>query len=187
MLDPAQPQERELTPTGRVILGMIAFGRESGYEIKQLVDRSTRHFWAASYGQIYPELRRLEQQGLITGRSEPSGARARTVYQLTESGRNALRHWLGSDAEHLYELRDEGMLRLFFSDLAPDTRIDNVRAMRGLYERKLDQLKALESETTGMRTGPSLTLEIGLGVTTWLIEWCAATERRLAADEKAEV
>src|SRR2546423_15556211 len=103
MLDPAQPQERELTPTGRVILGMIAFGRESGYEIKQLVDRSTRHFWAASYGQIYPELRRLEQQGLVTSRSEPSGARARTVYQLTESGRDALRHWLGSHAERPYQ------------------------------------------------------------------------------------
>ena len=172
-----------LTPTGRVILGMIALGRETGYDIKQLVDRSTRHFWAASYGQIYPELRRLEQQGLVCGRPEPSGGRARTVYQLTEAGRRALTAWLGSDGELLYELRDEGMLKLFFSDVAPETRVENIRAMRALYQRKLDQLCVLEAKAADMPTGPSLTLEIGAGITRWLIAWCEATEHRLAAGE----
>src|SRR5437879_11384762 len=102
----------ELTPTGRVILGMLMLGKRTGYEIKQLVDKSTRHFWAASYGQIYPELRRLEEQGLVRSRSEPSGGRARTVLDLTEAGRVALDDWLYSEAEMLYELRDEGMLKL---------------------------------------------------------------------------
>jgi DNA-binding PadR family transcriptional regulator len=172
----------DLTPTGRVILGMIAFGRSTGYDIKQLVDKSTRHFWAASYGQIYPELRRLEEQGLIRGRSEPSGGRARTVYQLTQAGAQALRGWLTSDAELLYELRDEGMLKLFFSDVAPETRIENVRAMRAMYERKRAQLCALEAKAGEIHSGPSLTLQIGLGVTGWLIDWCSETERRLAAE-----
>ena len=72
----------ELSPTGRVILGMIAFGKRTGYDIKTFVDRTTRYFWAASYGQIYPELRRLEEQGLIQGQSDPRGGRARTVYEL---------------------------------------------------------------------------------------------------------
>src|SRR5437868_12137602 len=88
----------ELSATGRVILGMIAIGKQTGYDIKQLVDKSTRHFWAASYGQIYPELKRLEERGLIRGRSEPSGGRARTVYELTDAGRTALLAWLASDA-----------------------------------------------------------------------------------------
>src|SRR5438067_10143487 len=105
----------ELTATGRVILGMIAFGKQTGYDIKQLVDKSTRHFWAASYGQIYPELRRLEQQGLIRGRPEPTGDRARKVYELTEAGVDALRDWLSSGEEPLYEVRDEGLLKMFFS------------------------------------------------------------------------
>src|SRR5438270_11834984 len=102
----------ELTPTGRVILGMLMLGKRTGYEIKQLVDKSTRHFWAASYGQIYPELRRLEEQGLITSHPEPSGGRARTVLDLTDAGRGALDDWLYSDTDVLYELRDEGMLKL---------------------------------------------------------------------------
>lgn len=175
-----------LTPTGRVILGMIALGRRSGYEIKQLVDKSTRHFWAASYGQIYPELRRLEDQGLIEGTAEPSGARARIIYALTPAGERALNDWLLSDASLVYELRDEGMLKLFFSDAAPETRAENIRAMRSLYERKRDQLCALKAAAGEMPTGPSLTLEIGLGVTGWLIDWCEATERRLAAEGRAQ-
>jgi DNA-binding PadR family transcriptional regulator len=175
-----------LTPTGRVILGMIGFGRHTGYDIKQLVDRSTRHFWAASYGQIYPELRRLEEQGLVQSRPEPSGARARTVYTLTAAGEQALSEWLASDAELVYELRDEGMLKLFFSDVAPETRIETIREMRSLYERKHAQLCALEARAPKMRTGPGLTLQIGLGVSAWLIDWCERTERRLAAEGDGE-
>src|SRR5262249_22456605 len=114
-LDPlAQPSSTDLSPTGRVILGMLALGLRTGYDIKQLVDRSTRLFWAASYGQIYPELRRLEDQGLVQGRAEPTGGRPRMVYEPTQAGLAALHSWLESDSELGYELRDEGMLKLFF-------------------------------------------------------------------------
>ena len=69
------PDPAELTPTGKVILGMIAFGRSTATTSSTWSTRSTRYFWAASYGQIYPELKRLEEQGLMRGRSEPSGGR----------------------------------------------------------------------------------------------------------------
>src|ERR1700755_3639592 len=85
-----EPPVTKLSPIGRVILGMIAFGKRTGYDIKTFVDRTARYFWAASYGQIYPELKRLEDQGLVRGRPEPSGERARTVYELTEAGTAAL-------------------------------------------------------------------------------------------------
>lgn len=171
-----------LTSTGRVLLGMIGRGRRTGYEIKQLVDKSTRHFWAASYGQIYPELRRLEEQGLLRSRPEPSGGRARTAYDLTDEGERALHEWLAADDELVYELRDEGMLKLFFSDCAPEERIEIVRAMREQYERQHDQLRLLESKAAQMPHGPRLTLELGLGLTRWLTEWCDQTHRRLARD-----
>ena len=51
-----------LNNTAVVILGLLAGGAKSGYDIKGIVDRSTRFFWGASYRQIYPELRRLEEQ-----------------------------------------------------------------------------------------------------------------------------
>ena len=57
----------KLTAVTPVILGLLSFRPRSGYDIKTVVDRSTRFFWAASYGQIYQELKRLEQEGLIEG------------------------------------------------------------------------------------------------------------------------
>lgn len=165
----------DLTPTARVILGMLALGKTSGYDIKQLVDKSTRHFWAASYGQIYPELRRLEEQGLIRGRSEPTGGRPRTVYELTEPGRQALQDWLSLDEEPLYELRDEGLLKVFFSDALPERRLAIVRAIRERMERKLAQLGSLAPNNTG----PEMTLSLGIAVTKQYIDWCEETERRL--------
>src|SRR5579859_2309484 len=180
------PSDVQLSATGRVILGMIAFGRRTGYDIKTFVDRTTRYFWAASYGQIYPELKRLEDQGLVRGRPEPSGGRARTVFELTEAGRSALDAWLASDPEPSYELRDEGMLKLFFSDALPARRIENIRTMRAVHERKLATLQAIEPIAAEGPLGPRLTLELGIACTRAAIEWCEATERRLAGNPNQE-
>ena len=92
--DPGSPPERnELTPTGKVILGMLAFGKNTGYEIKQFVDKTTRFFWAASYGQIYPELKRLEDQGLVRGPTRavggPRANRVRADRSRTRRARRA--------------------------------------------------------------------------------------------------
>src|ERR671914_335683 len=105
-----------LGKTSYVVLGMLRLGKKTGYEIKSLVDVSTRFFWAASYGQIYPELKRLEQAGLIEGREDATSGRRRRAYELTPAGREALHDWLTSDKPNVRELRDEGMLKVFFSD-----------------------------------------------------------------------
>src|SRR3954453_12247734 len=97
----------ELSPTAYVILGMLSWRPMCGYEIKSLVDTSTRFFWAASYGQIYPELRKLSAAGLIEGKAGPQGGRRPNVYRLTPAGRSELESWLTLDAE-VFELRDEG-------------------------------------------------------------------------------
>ena len=111
----------ELSPTAYVILGMLAWRPMSGYEIKALVDKSTRFFWAASYGQIYPELRRLAEAGLIEGKASPQGGRQRNVYRLTRAGQRELEAWLGVDAGG-FETRDEGLLKLFFAEARPRSR-----------------------------------------------------------------
>ena len=49
-----------LSATARVILGLLKFSPRTGYDVKRVTDFSTRFFWRASYGQIYPELRGLE-------------------------------------------------------------------------------------------------------------------------------
>ena len=70
----------ELNPTSYVILGILGKRPMSGYEIKQFVDHSTRFFWAACYGQIYPELQRLAEAGLIrASRARRAAANARST------------------------------------------------------------------------------------------------------------
>jgi hypothetical protein len=101
---------------------------------------------------------------------------------LTEAGAAALRDWLASDDELLYEVRDEGMLKLFFSDSLPERRLENIHAMRALHENKLSQLRAIERKADHMHPGPRLTLQLGISLTQGVIEWCEAAERRLAEE-----
>jgi PadR family transcriptional regulator AphA len=170
----------QLSPTARVILAMIRNGRRTGYEIKQLVDVSTRFFWAASYGQIYPELKRLEEAGLIVGADDPTGGRRRRAYSLTPAGDAALDAWLRSDAEPTYEVRDEGLLKLFFSsELSKDERLALIRRMRARHEAVIDGLEAVEDVAAAVGGGPHMTLQFGLGQHRWVVEWCRKQEEEL--------
>ena len=84
----------ELSTTAYVILGMLAWGPSSGYDVKAVVDRSVRFFWAASYGQIYPELRRLSDAGLVKGAAEPrAGAGAPSTASRQPGGVRSRTGW----------------------------------------------------------------------------------------------
>src|SRR3712207_1056563 len=131
----------ELNGVAPVILGFLRIGPRSGYEIKSFVDRSTRFFWAASYGQIYPELRRLSDAGLITGTDAPQGERRRTVYELTPAGREVLVAWLRAPAE-VFEMRHEGLLKAFFAaSLTPSEQVERLRDIGRVHAEKLAALR----------------------------------------------
>jgi DNA-binding PadR family transcriptional regulator len=172
----------DLSKTSYVILGMLRLGRRTGYEIKSLVDVSTRFFWAASYGQIYPELARLEKLGLVKGEADRSNGRRRKAYELTKAGDRALHEWLTSDDPLHIELRHEGALKFFFSDaLTPQEQLDLVRRMRHTHAELAAQLRAIEpADSDGKPPAPLLTLEFGIAYQEFLTEWCERAERRLA-------
>ena len=167
----------ELSPTAYVILGMLSLGPRSGYDVKAAVDYSVRFFWAASYGQIYPELRRLSDAGLVEGRPEPQSGRRRTVYRLTAAGRRALHEWL-AEAPETFETRDEGLLKLFFADASPETAAATLDAKRAYHEAKLTQLRAIEA--TGKPAGHvAVVLRYGIESSEWMVDWCAREAERL--------
>jgi len=171
----------EANGTTWVVLGLLALRRMSGYEMKQVVDHSTRFFWAASYGQLYPELRRLEGLGLVAGESEPRGARPRRVFSLTEEGRHALHTWLRGSRVRM-ETRDESLLRLFFADALPhEEALDLVRARADHFRGALAQLEGIASEADDPPF-VGLTLRYGLDYCRWEIDWCTAQERQLRED-----
>lgn len=168
-----------LSATARVILGLLKFAPRTGYDVKRVTDFSTRFFWRASYGQIYPELRALEGAGLVRSREEPYGRRLRRVYELTAKGERALADWLRSDTDQ-YELRDEGLLRLFFGELVSE---DELRALvqrrREVFERHAVLFRDL-AEELGAVEGPSgEVLRYGIESTEWNVAWWSDLERRL--------
>jgi PadR family transcriptional regulator, regulatory protein AphA len=170
-----------LSPTAYVILGMLAWRPMSGYDIKATVDHTTRFFWAASYGQIYPELRRLSEAGLVEGEAEAGSGRRRTAYRLTAAGRRALADWLAEEPQ-TFEMRDEGLLKLFFAGAAPETAAGSLDAKRGYHEAKLKQLRAIEA--TGRAEGfAALVLRFGIESHEWMMAWCAREAERVREAE----
>jgi len=170
-----------LSATARVILGLLRFGPRTGYDVKRVTDFSTRFFWRASYGQIYPELRSLEQAGVVRVREEPRGRRPRRVYELTPKGERALFGWLRGESD-LYEVRDEGLLRLFFGELVSNEELlALVRRRRAWFEGAGAHFRGIASQL-GEVEGPSGdVLRYGIELMDWNATWWGDLERRLGS------
>lgn len=176
-----------LSPTAYVILGLVRGEPRSGYEIKSIVDRTVRFFWAASYGQIYPELKRLSEAGLVVGVDAPTGGRRRTVYEITADGEEELVAWLRQPPQ-TYEMREEGLLKLFFAGALP--REEAPAILRAMREHRLSanrQLREMEPGAAEKKDGFALmVLRGGLEFTAWFADWCERMEAELLASIDAD-
>ncbi|HEY2483190.1 MAG TPA: PadR family transcriptional regulator [Caulobacteraceae bacterium] len=178
-------QGSKLDTPACVVLGMVRLGARSGYEIKQLVDSSIRFFWTISQAQIYPSLERLERDGLIEGRSEPLGKRRRRIFEITEAGETELRAWLRRDEPLPFELRDVGLLKLFFADaLAPSEAQALLAEVKRRSLERVASLKRVEPaadfKTQQGNVHPLLTLRMGIAFHEAMIGVCEDFEHRLA-------
>jgi DNA-binding PadR family transcriptional regulator len=170
-----EEQELALDSSAYVVLGMVGLGARSGYEIKRAVELSIRFFWTVSHAQIYPSLRRLERAGLVRGRAEPRGRRPRRLYEITARGRGELRRWLSREDPMPFELRDLGMVKLFFADsLSERDAAVLLDAVRRRSEERVRSLRALEGGALAARAQgnahPLLTLRMGIAVHRAMIE-----------------
>lgn len=113
-----------------MLLGLLSIEPMSGYDLGQAIRGSVGHFWSESYGQIYPNLKRLANLGFVRCRTERQKGRPdRNVYSITEKGRERLRKWLAVSPQ-LEVPRNELLLKLFFGDQAsPETLIAYVESM----------------------------------------------------------
>jgi DNA-binding PadR family transcriptional regulator len=161
------------------VLGLLGVKPMSGYDIKRAVDRTIRHFWAASYGQIYPELKRLEEARWIVGKDASQGERARRVYKITAQGRREFDGWLHG-YETRIEMRDESLLRLFFADALPhDEALGLLAARREGYRMMLSYLQSLDDGQGPDPPFVDLVYRWALDYCEWGIEWCDRQQRRL--------
>ena len=108
---------QKLTTTSHLILGLLALRRWSTYELAQQMQRSIRYYWPRAESKIYEEPKKLVAHGLATATREYTGRRPRTVYAITNEGRQALRHWLAEPGRGpLVEF--EGLVKVLFAEQA---------------------------------------------------------------------
>jgi DNA-binding PadR family transcriptional regulator len=127
-----------LTPTSYLVLGLLAReGPSTPYALERHVAATLGNFWSFPHTLLYSEPTRLETLGLVTEPREPEGRRRR-MFAITSTGREALGAWLERPADVPTELRDRGLLQLFFMDLASDeVRLRLAQKQLAIHRSKL--------------------------------------------------
>ena len=153
----------KLNRTKQAILGFLTWEPMSGYDIKKAIEDSTSNFWSESYGQIYPILKRLTEEGLVTqSLLTTRGGRDRHVYTITEAGQEELRRWLSEPTEPSV-VRNELLLKLFFGrQVAAETNIRQIETFWNAQQQDLERYAKI-------RTGLTTTQQDPVDVAYWLM------------------
>lgn len=126
-----------LSTTSFAILGQLARGPWSAYDLAKGMQTNFDYFWPQARSLVFAEVKRLASLGLVKGRVGATGRRTRTVYSITPAGRRRLAEWLATPAT-TFALELEGLVRLFHAPFG--TREDLLRAlgdMQGEAQRML--------------------------------------------------
>jgi DNA-binding PadR family transcriptional regulator len=122
------------------LLALLRVGPLSGYDLQKQFSLSVGHVWHAPDSQIYPELRKMEAEGLIEGEEQPRGQRAtRRVYHVSEAGDQAFLSWMQTPLEYA-RVRDPAHLRAAYLEAAtPEAARAFLQAHIAQWEGELAQ------------------------------------------------
>lgn len=139
----------KVNKTKFAILGVLNAIPCSGYDIKKYCDKSISHFWNENFGHIYPVLRQMETEGLITGKEEQmEGKPPRKLYFITPRGREEFIAWLMQPVDYT-PVRSELLLKLTFAKNIPrDNIIEKLQRDKELHEKHLTEYRKLEEAYT---------------------------------------
>jgi PadR family transcriptional regulator, regulatory protein AphA len=165
------------------LLGMLADHPGSGYDLLKRFELSLNFVWQAKQSQLYGELGKMAEAGLIevTG----TGARNRKEYAITDAGRAELRRWLIGEAPDR-TIRNEMLLRVFFLwTLEREEAVAYLEAVEGWAALRVDALEQLRERIKGFESRPGdlysmAALEYGIRLSRTTKDWAEST-KELAA------
>ena len=100
------------------LLAVLTVEPMTGYDLSKLFQQSVAHVWNAPDSQIYPELRKMEAEGLLEGSDIPWGPRGRKrQYAISDAGREAFRSWMNEPIAYFLE-RDPAHLKAAYLEWA---------------------------------------------------------------------
>jgi DNA-binding PadR family transcriptional regulator len=136
------------------ILGIVSARPMTGYELIRTFANSVAYTWAAGQAQIYPELHKMEGDGLLTAQSAARGAAEKRVYTITAAGEDELRRWVEAPTRYPAE-RDVARLRATYLELAPEGSRRFFEDHLAHYSAFLERLQVRE-RSVEERSGPLL-------------------------------
>jgi DNA-binding PadR family transcriptional regulator len=174
-----------ITTTEGAVLGLLAPGERSGYELVKVAEGSVAYLWTPSRSQIYKVLRRLVTAGFARVRAvEQRGRPDKALYEVTPEGLAALRAWLEEVEEEPAGGRVVFAVKLFFCDLAsPTTALAQLAAYRRFLELRLEAYEQLRPEAAASpRSYPEHVLRHGLTRVRATIAWIDETATAIEAE-----
>jgi len=178
-------------PVRFAVLGFLCERSLHGYELAQRIERGLGALWRIATSQLYAVLHRLEALGLATAHVEEMDARpARTVYCVTDEGREAFEQWLRTPVAHLRDMRVEFLAKVYFLRRRSAAQVDQ------LIESQIEHLGKAESGTRSRKGIPSDDRVFGLLVSSFrkhrmesMVTWLQIERDRIArvdVDRKEE-
>jgi PadR family transcriptional regulator, regulatory protein AphA len=175
----------ELTLFSYEILGLVGEGGAGAHDLLRMAQRGRILAWAGE-SQYYVEPKRLAGRGYLEARREPGKTRERTVYSLTDKGREALMEWAATPA-HLTPVKSEPLLRMLIADLVGEgpTRasISALREDIADLEQRLDASRESADELPDRRKYLLLVNDYLRGLLQLHLDWVERVEAELEPDE----
>ncbi len=179
-----------------LILGLLSEEPLSGYEIKKIVDIRFSFFWSESFGQIYPQLKKLSEDKLIEEISlyETDNNKTSKKYSITDKGRGELKEWLEEPVEK-ETVRYEILLKMYFSNsIPPEIMLGHIKEFQishrnqaKLFERFQLQLEEFK-EVHDNHEDILMVLSFGQKVWKAYDDWCEEVSKilgkRIEGDEE---
>lgn len=165
------------------ILGIINYMPQTGYDIKQTMDRAINFFWSAQLSQIYRELGALEKKAYVVCTVEKQETRPdKKIYSITDVGKTAFKEWIVKFPEkNTTQIKDEFLVRLFFGNAIPkEELIFQLKKFKKEKEEELRMFDHSEEQIKAMKNNEivakdtfywNLTLKRGISDSKVSIEW----------------
>jgi PadR family transcriptional regulator AphA len=180
---------RELTTTEYAVLGLLAFGESSGYDLARAASRSIGYMWAPSRSQIYKVLPRLVAWGQAESREvEQRGRPDKALYRITQAGLDELRSWVETIEDEPAGGQQIFLLKLFFGWVAPPAAAsEQLTRYRGLLERRLAEFEEMERSlpSRGEPVHSRVALRHGILRARATLEWAEEAAALLEAEGTA--
>ncbi len=168
-----------------IILGFLIHNEMSGYDLKQAMQRSTSNFFDASFGSIYPALKRLEAKGFINSREVIDGGKYKKLYVITDTGKSDFRNWLVQPIEFNGTKLDHLVKVFFLGSLPKEQAKQMLEDFSGKVEPVLQRLREsqlkIQEKTDIFRYS---TLLYGIDYYQFIINWCSELLRELTKHEE---